>query len=84
MLTFYIVSTIVCVAIDIFILSLFEHDNPRFIRILWSIGLFLPIWNIAQCACFLVILCLNYAIHGDFGEYEPRETKWAKWFLKEE
>jgi hypothetical protein len=84
MLSFYITSTIICLATDLFMLSLFEHDNPRFIRIMWSIGLFLPIWNIVQSILFFILLVVQYICHGNFGEYEPRDTKWAKWFLNEE
>lgn len=84
MLSFYITSTIICLAIDLFIFSLFEHDNPRLIRILWSTGLFLPIWNIVQTVVFYVCFFVHYAVNGNFGEYEPRDTKWAKWFLNEE
>ena len=84
MLTFYIITTLACIIIDLFMLSLFKNDSPRFIRILWSIGLFLPIWNLFQYAIFFIALFINYAENGDFGEYEPRDTKWAKWFLNEE
>ena len=84
MLTFYIITTLACLIIDLFMLSLFKSDSPRFIRILWSIGLFLPIWNLVQCSIFYFAFFLHYAINGDYGEYDPRDTKWAKWFLNEE
>lgn len=84
MLSFYITSTIICLAIDLFMFSLFECDNPRLIRILRNIGLFLPIWNMVQSVLFIILLLVQYASHGNFGEYEPRDTRWAKWFLNEE
>lgn len=84
MWTFYIISTFVCLMFDLFMLSLFKNDNPRFMRILWNIGLFLPIWNIVQTVVFYACFFVNYAVSGNFGEYDTRETKWAKWFLNEE
>lgn len=84
MWAFYIITTLVCLIVDSFMLSLFKNDSPRFIRILWSIGLFLPIWNLIQCGFFYFSFFLHYAANGDYGEYEPRDTKWAKWFLNEE
>lgn len=84
MWTFYIITTLACLIIDLFMLSLFKKDSPRLIRILWSIGLFLPIWNLVQCSFFYFSFFLHYATNGDYGEYEPRDTKWAKWFLNEE
>ena len=84
MWTFYIITTLACLIIDLFMLSLFKNDSPRFIRILWSIGLFLPIWNIVQYAIFFIAFFINYAENGDYGEYDPRDTKWAKWFLNED
>ena len=65
-------------------LSLFISDNPRFMRILWNIGLFLPIWNLVQCGAFYVVFFMNYFVNRDYGEYKPRDTKWAKWFLNGE
>lgn len=84
MWTFYIITTLACLIIDLLMLSIFKNDNPRFMKILWSIGLFLPIWNLVQYAIFLIAFFINYAESGDYGEYEPRDTKWAKWFLNEE
>ena len=84
MWTFYIISTFLCLMADLFWLSLFENDNPRLMRILWSIGLFLPIWNIVQTFVFCVCFFIHYAVNGNYGEYDPRDTKWAKWLLNEE
>ena len=53
-------------------------------RILWNIGLFLPIWNIVQTVTFYALFFINYSVSGDFGKYYPRDTKWAKWLLNEE
>ena len=84
MWTFYTISTLLCLMADLFMLSLFENDNPRLMRILWNIGLFLPMWNIVQCFVFYACFFIHYAVNGNYGEYEPRDTKWAKWFLNEE
>lgn len=84
MWTFYIINTLVCLVIDLFMLSLFESNNPRFMRILWSIGLFIPMWNIIQCVAFYINFFVTYDVDGHYGGYEPRDTKWAKWFLNEE
>ena len=69
---------------DFFMMSLFKSYNPRFMRILWNIGLFLPIWNIVQTVSFYGLFFINYSVSGNFGEYYPRDTKWAKWLLNEE
>lgn len=53
-------------------------------KIIWSIGLFIPIWNLVQCAVFYIDFFINYAVYGHYREYEQRDTKWAKWFLSEE
>lgn len=80
----YIITTLSCLIMDLLMLSLFKNDNPRFMRILWNIGLFLPIWNLVQCGAFYVVFFMNYFVNRDYGEYKPRDTKWAKWFLNEE
>lgn len=84
MWTLYITTTLVCLIMDLFMLSLFKSNKQRFIRTLWSIGLFIPIFNFVQCCYLFIYLFTTYAMDGNYGEYEPRDTKWAKWFLNEE